>query len=326
MNQNFADFLAAQQAIFSENSQIQFPANTACQNALYPIAHLSILKVSGDDAAQFLQGQLTCNIKELTAQNSFFAGFCNAKGRVISTLLIFKQGDAFLIILPTLLLEKVTNKLKMYVLRSKVQLQNVSDEICVSGLRCANEMAIQLSLPETDFSRHQHFLRLSKAHYLLIADAAETIRFWSEQIEQDFQTQDSQQWQALDVSTGLAWLDQNSSEEYIPQMLNLDKLGGISFSKGCYTGQEVVARTHYLGKTKRELFLAQAAADVIFADDNRTVIDETGQAVGQVLTRCLDGNAYKMLVVLQTSAVEATELKLNNPKQDKINLIPFATA
>lgn len=326
MNQNFADFLATQHGVFSEHNQIQFPANTPCKNGLYPIAHLSILKVSGADAGQFLQGQLTCNIKELTAQNSFFAGFCNAKGRVISTLLILKQQDAFLIILPTLLLEKVTNKLKMYVLRSKVQLQNVTDEICVSGLRCTNEMAMQLSLPETDFSRHHDWLKLPNRHYLLIASAGETIKSWSGLIAQGFQLQNSQQWQVLDLNAGLAWLDETGSEEYIPQMLNLDKLGGISFNKGCYTGQEVVARTHYLGKAKRELFLAQAAAEVIFADDNRTVIDGTGQAVGEILTCYPDGNAYKILVVLQTSAVEATELKLNNPKQDKISLIPFATA
>ncbi len=326
MNQNFADFLAAQHGVFSENGQIQFPANTACENALYPISHLSALKVSGTDAEQFLQGQLTCNIKELTEQNSFFAGFCNAKGRVISTLLILKEGDSFLIILPTLLLEKVTNKLKMYVLRSKVELQNASDEFCVSGLRCANEMAMRLSLPKTDFCRHQHFLKLPNAHYLLITGVAETTKLWSELMEQGFQPQNPEQWQGLDLNAGLAWLDQASSEEYIPQMLNLDKLGGISFSKGCYTGQEVVARTHYLGKAKRELFLAETAAEVIFADDNATVIDETGQAIGQVLSRYLDGNVYKILVVLQTSAVEATELKLNNLKQDKISLIPFTTA
>lgn len=324
MNQNFADFLASQPAVFSDNNALQFPLNKACDNALYAIAHLSVLKVNGDDAVQFLQGQLTCNINDLTEQNSFFSGFCNAKGRVISTLLILKHNAAFLIILPTVLLEKVTNKLKMYVLRSKVLLQDVSDEFCLSGLSCVNDMATYLSLPETDFSRHNNLLKLPNAHYLLIADVDKTISFWSERIEQGFQVCNSQQWQALDLNAGLAWLDETSSEEYIPQMLNLDKFGGISFTKGCYTGQEVVARTHYLGKAKRELFLTEVAADTVFAEDN-CVMDEAGQVVGQILTKYLDYSAYKMLLVLQISAVEATELKLNNPKQDKISLIPFAT-
>lgn len=325
MNQNFADFLTSQHAIFSDDNQIQFPVTEPCDNALYPIAQLGILKVSGEDAVQFLQGQLTCNVKELSDANSFFAGFCNAKGRVISTLLILKHKDVLLLILPTLLLEKVKNKLKMYVLRAKVQIQEAGDEFCLSGLRCSQNMATVLALPETDFARRADGLKLPNAHYLLIADAAETIRFWSERLAQDFHPQNSRLWQWLDFDSGLVWLDENSSEQYIPQMLNLDKLGGISFSKGCYTGQEVVARTHYLGKAKRELFLAETAANSVFADDTG-VIDETGQVVGQILTYHLDNNVCKMLLVLQISATASPELKLNNPKQDKICLIPFATA
>ena len=325
MNQNFADFLATQHAVFSDNNPIQFPASCPCDNQIYAIAHLSVLKISGNDAVQFLQGQLTCNVKQLTESNSFFAGFCNAKGRVISTLLILKHESVFLIILPTALLEKVKTKLKMYVLRSKVQLQEANDEFCLSGFRCLNNKTADLSLPETDFSRHNQLLKLPNAHYLLITDVDESIRFWSERIEQGFQPQNSQLWQSLDLNCGLAWLDEVSSEQYIPQMLNLDKLGGISFSKGCYTGQEVVARTHYLGKAKRELFLAQADADTVFSDDT-SVIDETGQVVGQILTSHLAPNGYRILAVLQISAAESPELKLNNPKQDKITLIPFATA
>ena len=136
--------------------------------------------------------------------------------------------------------------------------------------------------------------------------------------------QNAQDWQSLDLQGGLAWLDETSSEEYIPQMLNLDKLGGVSFTKGCYTGQEIVARTHYLGKTKRELFLAQLAAEATFTNDNN-VLDETGQMMGQILSTFREADGYKILLVLQTNAVESAELQLNNAKHDKINLIPFVT-
>jgi folate-binding protein YgfZ len=325
MNQTWLDFLTSQQAIISENNDICFPTCPSNDNALYPIAQLSILKVSGDDAAQFLQGQLTCNMKELTEQNSFFAGFCNAKGRVISTLLILKHIDVFLIILPTSLLEEVKNRLQKYVLRAKVSLQNGNDEFCLSGLRCTPELAVHLAVPEVDFSRNNYFLKLPNAHYLLIAEVAETITRWTELLKQGFQMQSSHDWQALDLHAGLAWLDSTNSEQFIPQMLNLDKLGGISLTKGCYTGQEVVARTHYLGKAKRELFLAETATDVEFAVDT-SVIDTTGQLVGQMLTIFPEAKSCKLLLVLQTSAVESTELRLNNSKQDKIRLIPFATA
>jgi folate-binding protein YgfZ len=300
-------------------------SNPVCNNVLYSIDHLGVLKVTGDDATAFLQGQLTCNIKELTQQNSFFAGFCNPKGRVISTLLLFKQNDEFLLILPLVLLDQIKNKLQRYILRSQVKIENGSDELCLSGLSCSKEMSSQLLLPEINFSRQNNLLKLPNNHYLLVADAAETIAFWSAQLKLGFQVQSSQVWQALDVNAGLAWLIESTSEQHTPQMLNLDKLGGISFSKGCYTGQEVVARTHYLGKVKRELFLAQTTIDAVFSNDN-AVIDQTGQSVGQVLTCQIDNNSCKILVVLLTSAAESAELKLNNPQQDKITLIPFATA
>jgi hypothetical protein len=294
-------------------------------NALYPVSYLSILKVSGNDAAQFLQGQLTCNVKELAENNSFFAGFCNAKGRVITTLLILKQADVFLLILPSVLLDKVKNKLQMYVLRSKVQLENVSDDYGLTGMTCTPEIAGTLVLPEIIFARHNAYLKLSPTHYLLINEVSESIKRWAELVNQGFQVRNSNLGEYLDLNTGLAWLDTANSEEYIPQMLNLDKLGGISFTKGCYTGQEVVARTHYLGQVKRELFLAECAADVVFTAETK-VLDETVQEVGQILSFQQSDEVCKILVVMQTSAAEATQLRLNNAKQDKISIISFTTA
>ncbi len=313
MNPTWQDFLTSQSI-----------SNTASHNALYGISHLSILKISGTDAADFLQGQLTCNTKELNAKNSFFAGFCNAKGRVISTFLILKHNEDFLLILPSVLLEKVKNKLKMYVLRSKVQLQEASAELCLTGLRCTQEIATDLSLPTINFARNNQWIKLPNAHYLSVATIADAMSEWTNLQNNAFQMQNAQDWQSLDMQGGLAWLDETSSEEYIPQMLNLDKLGGVSFTKGCYTGQEIVARTHYLGKTKRELFLAQLTAEATFTNDNN-VLDETGQMMGQILSTFREADGYKILLVLQTNAVESAELQLNNAKHDKINLIPFVT-
>jgi folate-binding protein YgfZ len=298
-------------------------SNIPGNNALYPITHLSILKVSGNDATQFLQGQLTCNVKELNENNSFFAGLCNPKGRVISTLLIFKQGDAFLLILPACLLDKVKTTLAKYILRSKVMLENASHDYGLSGFYCSGEMAIALALPKLIFTRRDPYLKLFN-HYLLIDTLENSIKQWTELLSQNFQVQAAQSGQLLDLNAGLAWLDNTNSEEYIPQMLNLDKLGGISLTKGCYTGQEVVARTHYLGQVKREMFLAECVIDVIFTDDN-TVIDQAGQTIGKVVSWQKDGNSCRLLVVMQTTVTEATELRLNNAKQDKISLIPFAT-
>lgn len=297
---------------------------TANNNVFYPTTYLSILKISGSDASPFLQGQLTCNINELTENNSFFAGFCNAKGRVISTFLILKQQDAFLLILPRVLLDTVHNKLQRYILRSKVQLKNVSDDYGLIGINCTSEMATTLGLPEAIFSRNHAYLKLSQNHYLVINAVPESIENWTALVKQGFQVQHTDLGQYLDLNAGLAWLDCSTSEEYIPQMLNLDKLGGISFTKGCYTGQEIIARTHYLGQVKRELFLAESTTEIVFTPEMR-VINETGQEVGQILSIQNYQNRHKLLLIMLMSAIETTELKLNHSKQAKISLIPFET-
>jgi tRNA-modifying protein YgfZ len=113
-------------------------------------------------------------------------------------------------------------------------------------------------------------------------------------------------------------------------MLNLDKLGGISFTKGCYTGQEVVARTHYLGKAKRELFLAETTDEGLLVNayilSKTDEITETEKILGNVLSYVQSGKTYRMLVVLQTSAINEPLLKVDTMKQSQITLIPFATA
>ncbi|MDD1607931.1 MAG: folate-binding protein, partial [Methylococcaceae bacterium] len=230
MNSNWKNFLLANNAHFSSDTHISFP-NTDSDKRLYPIAHLAVLTVSGTEAGQFLQGQITCNVHDVTATQSSLGAMCNPKGRAITTFLLAKSGDDFLLVLPNELLEIVKKRLSMYVLRSKVTLTDSSDSLCLLGLTATSNEAF------------------------LAVDNAMTL--WSEYSAQGFQATDSMQWQTLDILSGIPWLTTATSEEFIPQMLNLDKLGGISLTKGCYTGQEIVARTHYLGKAKRGLFIAE---------------------------------------------------------------------
>jgi len=209
-------------------------------------ASLGCLRVSGEDAANFLQGQMTCDVIELEENNGTCGAFCNAKGRVISTFYLLKTQSEFLFILPNSLLSVIHERLKRYKLRAKVEIN------------------------ESDF---------------------------------DINT--------FNLPNNLPWLTHETSEEFLPQWLNLDKLGGISFTKGCYTGQEIVARTHYLGEVKRRLFMAtyDIMADVIHC--NRPIIDEIETTVGHVL------NAHDgvMQCVLHVD-VRNKSLKLANTLQE----------
>ncbi len=309
MNSNWQDFLTSQTATFLNNGDIQFSKTpTSLISALFPVPQLTVIKVTGNDALIFLQGQLSCNVKELNCENSFFTAFCNAKGRTISTILIFfKQENNFFLILPSVLADKVQKKLQMYILRSDVHLHNLSDEFCIIGLSCSSTHLNNEILPNNDFGRRNAIIKLSQSRYLIIATVENSIKQWSKWLNDGFIPQNSCLWNYLDISTGLAWLDTQSSEHYIPQMLNLDKLGGISFDKGCYTGQEVIARTHYLGSSKRALFVGECAADTFFKDNR--INNLAGESIGKIIQAEKFGDKQTLLIVMSTIANDDANLQ-----------------
>lgn len=322
MNPNWKNFLLANNAILENDTDIVFPSPEHEGNKrIYPIAHLGVLTVAGKDSAKFLQGQITCNINDITDIKSSLGAMCNPKGRAITTFLLVKNADAFLMILPQELLASIKKRLQMYVLRSDVTLTDSSDELCLIGLSYGASQPGEV----LDFttSRQENIVVNLQNRCLIIVKADNAQKFWSEQVKLGYQPEDSAQWCYLDIISGIPWLIAATSEEFIPQMLNLDKLGGISFTKGCYTGQEIVARTHYLGKAKREMFLAECDA-LASPEPNSIIIDDsadTEQVIGKVLCAQNGQNSCKMLVVLQVSDINTYNLRLKNHNQHEIILL-----
>lgn len=297
--------------------------DTPAQNTYYPIDHLAILAVSGDDAGTFLQGQLTCNIQALTATQASLAAFCNAKGRVISTLLVIKAEQRYLVILPTSLVEKVQKKLQMYVLRSKVHIARCT-ELTLTGLACPLPMS--LALPERDFHCHPCgpeglTLKLpsSTPRFLCLLPLLAKENAWL----QDFAQGNGSDWRFQDISSGMPWFELEQSENHIPQTLNIDQLGGISFNKGCYTGQEIVARTHYLGKSKRQLYLGECAGALDLAGDVVVQDATTQEKIGEILTCQAAAGVSRLLIVLQTVEGATKNLILSDESQTPVTLISF---
>jgi len=327
MNQNWKNFLLSQNATFASDTQITFPAKVDHNDkTIYPIVHLAVLTVSGKDAARLLQGQITCDVNDVSELKSSLGALCNPKGRAITTFLLVKTGDAFLMVLPEGLLEPVKKRLQMYVLRSDVTLTDSSDQLCLIGLCHPDKHAGALfatTLKEiitVNFSTTQ-------SRSLVITEPDKAIALWSDRVgNQGFQPENSEQWRYLDILSGIPWLTTETSEEFIPQMLNLDLLGGISFNKGCYTGQEIVARTHYLGKTKRAMYLAECDTPFLPAPNSAIIDDSTGteQTIGKVLLTQRPHAAHetcKMLIVLQVSDSDTHTLKLKDNNQTKITLL-----
>lgn len=315
MNSNWKNFLLAEHALFDNDDDAVFlPSGQDGDKRIYPVAHLAVLTVAGSDAAKFLQGQITCNINDVTDIKSSLGAMCNPKGRAIATFLLVKNADAFLMILPKELLEPVKKKLQMYVLRANVSLTDSSDRLCLIGLSYGASESGKTSEQSFATSRQDSITVDFQGRCLIIADADKAQAFWSEQLKLGFRPDNSAQWRYLDIVSGIPWLTAQTSEEFIPQMLNLDKLGGISFNKGCYTGQEVVARTHYLGKAKREMFVAEGK-DLTPPEANSNIIDDssgTAQTIGKVLCAASGQEGCKMLVILQVADTPAYRLKLEN--------------
>lgn len=282
------------------------------QAILAPLTHLAVLSLTGKDAASFLQGQTTCDIKALVNSEPRLGAYCNAKGRTISTFIIIKQQDSFLLILTSDLLDTVRKKLQMYILRADVQLTDQSDQYCIIGIHNA-KLESQNNLYQ--YPQHDN-------SFLYISSAEQALVFCTELLaQQDIALVNGNAWLGLDIQAGIPWLDKATTEDFIPQMLNLDKLGAISFDKGCYTGQEIIARTHYLGKNKRAMYQASCVTEVSIAPgcEISDTIDNENQ-LGTVILASKQDFTTQLLVVLKDQANDAKNLQLNNQNHDKITL------
>jgi folate-binding protein YgfZ len=192
------------------------------------LPYLSVLKFSGPDAGSFLHAQLSADILALEDGDSGFATYCTARGQVLGLLLLGRAEDSYFAIGSSELLPAMAQRLQMFVLRAQVQIE-IPQGIEVCGLLPSDSTAIAGTL----FSPANLSLRYSCG------------------AENSDAEQDQGQWKFAELSQGVAWLDDQTAEKYIPQMLGFDSLGAVSFNKGCYPGQEIVARTRYLGKVKR---------------------------------------------------------------------------
>ncbi|BCG64599.1 MAG: tRNA-modifying protein YgfZ [Methyloprofundus sp.] len=277
-----------------------------------PLSHLAILAVSGQDAANFLQGQTTCNIKELNDASPNLGALCNAKGRTISTFIIIKQANEFQLILTVDLLEIVKKKLQMYILRADVQLTDQSDALCIIGVH---------NPTQTTLSNLHHYPQQEHS-YLFIASPEIAQSFWMDALTNNMLASSENSWLNLDIQAGIPWLYKETTEKFVPQMLNLDKLDAISFEKGCYTGQEIVARTHYLGQNKRAMYQASSQTDNEITPGT-AIIDSANDEVnwGEVILTAQQNKSTQLLVVLKDATCAEKNLQLNNQNKDKITLI-----
>lgn len=287
---------------------------------IYDLNYLAVISVSGEDSAKFLQGQITCDINSVTNSRLSIAAFCNPKGRVITSLFIFKTKAGFKLILPACLIEKVYKKLKIYILRSAVQLETNNTTIRLFGIKIlANDQ-----LTETEFFNNSQLLifdyPFSTNRYLFILDQ-DNFNVFSLSTLKDAPQGDWTEWFYADINSGMPWLTLEQSEEYTPQMLNIDTLGGVSFNKGCYTGQEIIARTHFLGKAKRHLFIAECEEQIDSTKDINVLENDSGKIIGKVLAIQTYFGLTRLQVILQIADTSLSNLALDDDNRSSIKIV-----
>ncbi|MGV6827229.1 MAG: CAF17-like 4Fe-4S cluster assembly/insertion protein YgfZ [bacterium] len=279
--------------------------------------HLGWIKVSGEDARTLLQGQLTNDINLVTPQQAQFSALCNPKGRMFSNFLIFEQDEALYLQLQASILEPVLKRLSMFVLMSKVEITDASPELAsvgLSGTDCiTNENPDDQPLSCTA-SDDLVFLRPpGEEPRIQIVGPKEAIQSWLDANASRFEEADADLWPLLDIRAGVPSIHAETMESFVPQMTNLPELGGVSFTKGCFTGQEVVARMHYLGKVKRRMYHAKFQSDTVPLPGHEvfSASSKSGQGDGNIVdARATPDGSIEALLVTQTTSFDANDLTL----------------
>ena len=218
---------------------------------------LGLIRASGADARNFLHNQLSQDVLNLSADEVRLASYNSAKGRMYAIFHIWAEGETVYLLTHPSVIETVIKRLRMFVLRSKVTLENVSAEYDISGFVGAGALTNQVKVQSADLTRLGFLPALEP---ITERPLAREIRI--QPARNMPAVKDDELWQWLNIHAGLAYVTADISEMFVPQMLNLDRIGGVNFKKGCYPGQEIVARSHYLGKLKRRM----QSASIQFAD------------------------------------------------------------
>lgn len=286
-------------------------------HVLCDLSHLGLLEIDGTDAFTFLQGQVTNDVKQLNGAHAHYSGYCNPKGRLLALFLAFAHRDHLHLQMPRTLIEPIAKRLRMYVMRSKVNIKDVSETIIKIGLQGTHAAQLLNSLfasvPQDAFDLVTHdngaLIKLpgETPRFEILTDIENAKNIW-QALSKQAKTVTADYWEWLEIQAGIPEVYPATQEAFVPQMLNLDLLDGINFKKGCYTGQEIVARTHYLGTVKRRTQLAHIDASVPpnAGDD---VVNNNQEIVGKVV-RCAaaPNGGYDLLAEARLESVEAGQL------------------
>ena len=296
---------------------------------------LRVLTATGADAEAFLQGQLSCDVSALAPGVCRYGSYNSPKGRMLANFVLWRDAranDGFAMLLSADIAEAVAKRLRMYVLRSKVAVADVSSEtqrVGVGGPEGAAAIRASFeSVPDLLEARHAgavSLLGLPGPRFVVLAPASDTdlrARFRGLATPAGFDA-----WRWLTIRAGMPVITAATQDAFVAQAANLDILGGIDFQKGCYTGQEIIARTQYLGRLKERTYLFHIETRDVAAGDRIYSSAYEGQPCGTVVNAApAPGGGSDLLAVVQIAAAEQGDARLRTPDGPRLAPLPLPYA
>lgn len=303
----------------TQNQTIQTPLQTLTApdlarqgNYLGMLSGLSGLLVSGQNAATFLQGQFTCDITQLQPlgmsgwQQANLGAYCDYKGRMLANFWLNAHADGYTLLLPQPMLSSVAEQLKKYALLSKVTITTIPNWTAL--LYCHGDNATPTPPNHTAVARGELSIPGTAQRLTWFIAPEEVLLELATQLTQTATTIDPSSCTLLQILAGFSFLQPETSLLFTPQMLNLERLGAVSFRKGCYVGQEVISRTQHLGKLKRRLYRCHIAQLEQAPQPGAKLHNQTGEVGGILVSTAKVTDGFLSLAVIQDNALDQTLL------------------
>ncbi len=306
----------------------------AADTVLAPLTQFGVIRATGEDAASFLHNLFSNDVQHLGRERAERCGFCSPKGRLLADFLIWREGQDYLLQLSSDIQPGMLKKLGMYVLRSKVKLSDANSDIVLLGVAgtgaAAALKALGTGIPSSQYDvlrfEEGTAIRLDEHRIQLAVHANAAVPVWNK-LASLASPVGTPAWRWLEIAAGVPHITLATQEEFVPQMANLELIGGVSFTKGCYPGQEIVARTKYLGKVKRRTYRAHLEGDCPPAGTDLFSPDLPEQSCGKVIEAAPSpAGGCELLASMLMSSAAADDVHVGNTDGPRLTFLalPYA--
>ena len=292
------------------------------------LSHNALIGVTGDDAAEFLHGQFTNDVESLAVGRAQWNGWCSPRGRLLATFLLLRTADQFLLMLPAEIAATIAKRLKMYVLRSKVRIVDESElyaRIGIAGGGASKTVADHWGRSPAKMESVEKdgaiCVALGDDRFLALVPPKAAPAMWDLLTSAEARGS-AEEWEWTSIHAGIPTIVAATQEAFVPQMANFDLVGGVSFTKGCYPGQEIVARTQYRGGLKRRMALAHLTDGDRPAPGQNVYSPSFGdQSAGTIVNAArAPGGGFDALVVAQLESLAKGDLRLGSPDGPRLEI------